>query len=801
MKNKRFADSYFQAAASLLVRRRKLLFALMAIVIIAGLWFARTINIDNSLELWFLEDDPALTAYREFKDKYGNDEVILAMIDCRHNGIFSPAKLNAIYKASKEIEADERNFARVISVGLTPYIGLEDDDETLVIDDLMQKPVENEQEAAEIKSRFMDDPFKRRVLQNASSTWAIIIAEPVTTKDMDVRRPEIIQAMKDKLRGLEYRLAGMGVMYDELNRLSVRDGAVFNTVAYVVIALLVFVLYRSWLFLFMVVGAMFFSGMGFLGAYGLAGQNLNMVTVVLPTLMMILSVSDVAYVYNNFCYNSAKVREDREKGLTYVFHEVLSPCLFTSLTNTCGFLALTSSSLAVLRVFGLFAGFACMAEYVISMIVAVFILGFINPEEGLKVRRPLEGAVNWWMQRMPKFYKPIIAVYIVLIAVAVFGISKLNVDTYSMGFLHKSNEVRKDSDKVESVYGNYLPLEIRLMTGKRDGVKKVDFLNRLDKTHTDLEALPGVEKAASVLDVLKKLNQVWSDGTMATYKVPVSDLAASQLLMQYESDPDGDIETMVDYPKYSEARLTVRVPMVSAARLREYEQKVRQVLKENFKDTEVKIKFGGYVPLYSRIISYVTWSQISSFALAFLFVFGAITILFRRLKALILVIIPNLFPVIFTMGIMGLTGIKLDIATVTIAAIALGIVVDDTIHELFLFYEPKRSKMTPVEAIVDALKESGPAVFSTSLIYSFGFLFMVFASIKSIVFFGVLLSFTIFNALLCELTILPAQICLLRRFLASDFALPEKEESADRNQNISDLEQDADASDESEEKS
>jgi predicted RND superfamily exporter protein len=78
---------------------------------------------------------------------------------------------------------------------------------------------------------------------------------------------------------------------------------------------------------------------------------------------------------------------------------------------------------------------------------------------------------------------------------------------------------------------------------------------------------------------------------------------------------------------------------------------------------------------------------------------------------------------------------------------------------------------------------------------------MVFASIKSIVFFGVLLSFTIFNALLCELTILPAQICLLRRFLASDFALPEKEESADRNQNISDLEQDADASDESEEKS
>jgi predicted RND superfamily exporter protein len=770
MSKKRFADRYFQAAANLLVTRSKLLFALMAVIIVSGLYFAQNIRIDNSLELWFLDGDPALTAYREFKEKYGNDEIILAMVDCTREGIFSPAMLTAVYQASKAIEDDKHNFKKVLSVGLAPYIGLDEDGETLIIEDLMNGPVENSEEAQKIRERFMDDPFKKKVLQNASSTWAIIIAEPVAAKDMDVRRPEIIEAMKSKLVGLNYHLAGMGVMYDELNQLSIRDGAVFNTVAYVVITILVFVLYRSWIFLLMVIGAMFFSGMGFLGAYGLAGHNFNMVTVVLPTLMMILSVSDVAYVYNNFCYNSGKVREDKDKGLKFVFHEVLSPCLFTSLTNTCGFLALTASSLAVLRVFGLFAGFACMAEYVISMIVASFVLGFVKPEEGLKMRRPMEGAVNWWMQRMPRFYKPIIAFFVITTIIAIYGISQLNVDTYSMGFLRESNPVRRASDYVESIYGNYLPLEIRLLTGKNGGVKTVDFFTRLDKTHKDLEAIPDVEKAASILDVVKKLNQVWSDGSEATYVVPASDIAVSQLLMQYESDPDGDIETMTDYPNYSEARLTVRVPMVSAARLREYESQVKKVLETNFSGTDISYRFGGYVPLYSRIISYVTWSQISSFALAFVFVFGAITILFRRFKALILVIAPNLYPVLMTMGVMGLVGIRLDIATVTIAAIALGIVVDDTIHELFLFYEPSRAKMKPVEAVVDALKESGPAVFSTSLIYSLGFLFMVFASVKSVVFFGVLLSFTIITALFCELTIFPAQICLLRRFLASDFA-------------------------------
>ncbi|MFZ5950228.1 MAG: MMPL family transporter, partial [Candidatus Rifleibacteriota bacterium] len=390
MSGTRFADSWFRAFATLLVTRRKLLFALMTIVVVGGLYFAQTIRIDNSLELWFLEGDPALTAYREFKEKYGNDEIILAMVDCQRDGMFSPAMLNAVYHASKAIEDDKHNFKRVVSVGLAPYIGLEPDGETMIIEDLMQGPVKDEADAEKIKTRFMDDPFKRRLLQNASSTWAIIIAEPVNTPDMDVRRPAIIEAMKSKLVGFNYRLAGMGVMYDELNQLSIRDGAIFNAVAYAVIATLVFVLYRSWIFLMMVLGAMFFSGMAFLGAYGAAGQNFNMVTVVLPTLMMILSVSDVAYVYNNFCFNSARVREDHEHGLIYVFNEVLSPCLFTSLTNTCGFFALTASSLAVLRVFGVFAGFACMVEYVLSMIVAVFILGFFKPEKELVVRRPME---------------------------------------------------------------------------------------------------------------------------------------------------------------------------------------------------------------------------------------------------------------------------------------------------------------------------------------------------------------------------------------------------------------------------
>lgn len=788
MADKRFGESFFRLTSGFLVKHRNKLFLMMSLLIFGALFFAQKIKIDNSLELWFLEGDPALKAYHEFKDKYGNDEIILAMVDCRKDGMFSAEKLTKIYEASKAIEADKENFRRVLSVGKSPYIGLNGNE--LIIEDLIKNPVKTATEAQSIYDKFMNDPFKIKMLQAASNSYAIIIAEPVATKDMDERRPKIIKSMRDKLKGFDYKLAGMGVMYDELNRLSIRDGVVFNTVAYIVIATLIFALYRSWLFLLMVIGAMFYSGLAFIGAYGLFGQNFNMVTIVLPTLMMILSVSDVAYVYNNFCYNSSKVAEDKEKGLSYVFNEVLSPCLFTSLTNTCGFFALLASSLAVLRVFGVFAGFSCMAEYLVSMIVAVFILGFVKPQKSLAMRRPFQGAVSWWMQRMPKYYVHILVFTAISLSIAIYGITQLNVDTYSMGFLSKTNAVRQDSDKIEAIYGNYLPLAIRIITNKdinikQDasfdednfddepraistasyGIKSPDFLRRLDKCHKELEALPGVQKAASIVDVLKKLNQVMTDGSRKNYKLPDSYSAVSQLLMLYESDDDNDLQYMTDLPYYKEARLTVRLPMVSAAKLKVYEQKVKKIIANNFKGTNVKYKFGGYVPLYSRIIAYVTRSQVTSFALALLFVFAAIAILFRNYKAILLAVLPNIYPILMTLGIMGLTGINLDIATVTIAAIALGIVVDDTIHELFLFFEPERRKMKPVEAIVDSLNEAGPAVVATSLIYSLGFLVMIFASMKSVIYFGVLLSMTIMFALICEITLLPATICMFQNSL------------------------------------
>ncbi len=756
----------YQKVAEFLVPRRNLLFGVTVVLCLASLIFAGNIAIDNSLEVWFLESDPTLVAYREFKKIYGNDEIILAMVDCSKGGIFQKETLNALLKASKEIEEDKKNIRRVLSVALSPYIGLQGENE-LIVEDLMTGEATDDKSVETIRARFMEDPFKVKLLTDKLQGQAILLIEPVAGNDMDVRRPLIIQAVRDKLQGFSFRLAGMGVMYDELNRLSLRDGMVFSGLSYVIIALVIFILYRSWGFLLVVICVMVLGGTSFIGVYGLFHQNFNMVTIVLPTLMMILAISDVAYVYNHYCVNIGKVKEDKEKALIDIYGHCLSPCLFTSVTNAVGFLSIVSSPMLVLRGFGWFAALAAMIEYFISMLSALFVLGFLNPDSVGELARPFAGLVESVVRAVPRYHKAILVILLASTAFGFYGIfGLLEVDTYSMGFLHESNPVRVDSDNVEKVYGNYLPLEVRLLASGELGIQDPEFISRLSRTHDDLEALPGVQRAASIVDVLKKINQVMSQGgASSSYVVPDSANGISQAIMFYGSDPDNDLEYMTNPPSFTEARLTVRVPMVSASGLRGYEMKVKEVLDRNFASMPVQIIFGGYVPLYSRIINYITSSQVSSFGLALIFIFGPMALIFKRFSALWLGVIPNVFPIIMTLGMMGWLGIRLDIASVTIASIALGVAVDDTIHELFLFFDPARKNLDPVESISECIIEAGPAVVSTSIIYALGFSALILASIKSVMLFGGLLALTLVFGMFCEITILPAIICYFRGHL------------------------------------
>lgn len=761
-------------AVFLIKYRAFLFYSFIAVALVTSV-FIKNIKIDNSIELWFLENDLTLKAYNEFKDIYGNDEVIIAMIDSGGDDkIFEPKFLSGLRSLSLEIE-DNKDIRRVLGIGSAPYIGLRGEQD-LIVEDLYETTDETAINAVEVKKRFGENKLWPKLLADSKSRNAVIIVEPKASKEMDVKRPELIAFVKEKLdkHKLNYKIAGMGVMYDELNRLSLQDSGIFTSLSYVILLITLYFLFRSRHLVAITFVVMILSGLAFLNVYGFFHQSFNMVTIVLPTLIMILCIADVNHIFNRYCLHLKDIAEDKEKGLVIVIEEILSPSLFTSLTECIGFASIILAPIAVLRTFGAFAAYSAMAEYIIVWATVPYMLGLIKPTSTVKLERPFEKLSKSILDFVIPYRKPVFLFFIAVIAVSCYGVTFLDVDTYSMGFLLPSNPIRMDSDFIEKTYGNYLPLEVRLKTKRKDGILEPDFLNRLVKSQKDIETLPDASKCASITDVIMRLNQVWTDGKEESYRVSDNKLQISQLMMIYESDPDNDLVYMVD-KKYTEARLTIRIPMVSAASMKKIEDRVGAILDKNFENSNTEIQFGGYVPLYIRLLEYITWSQAVSFGTALVYIFIVIGLLFMRFSALLWGLGPNVIPVIMTLGFMGIFDIRLDIATVTIASITLGIAVDDTIHELFHYYIYLGRGMKPIEAIKECLADEGPAVIVTSLILCLGFSVLGLASIKSVMYFGLLIALTMVFAFLGELFLLPSMIGYLSDTFRIDRKIPKIE--------------------------
>ncbi len=756
-----------------LVKNRGTVFIALIFIILSFLPMAGNIKVDNALELWFLKDDPTLVAYNEFKEIYGNDEIILATINTGKDYLYSEEFFKKIQKISNDLVNDKENIARVTSFATIPYITSKNNE--VLIENLMPLDTTKTFNIDDIKQKINSSPELKKLLLNKEETIVGIIIEPVATHEMDLKRPDIIKSVRDKLKDTKYRLAGMGVMYDELNQLSMTEGGIYSALSYTVIAFLVFFLYRQWGFFWSIVITMGLSGSAFMAIYGLANQNFNMVTIVLPTLMIILSISDVTYIINIYCHKISSVIRNKEEGLIEVFGESLAPCLFTSICNGLGFLSLMDSPMAVLKNFGFYAGISCFVEYFIATITTVYILGRITPTSKDHFKRPFEKWIRGWVNIIPTYHKQIITILIIASVCGIYGMTKLNIDTYSMGFLYKKNQVRTDSDMTEKHFGNYLPLEARIITKKENGILDIDFLQRLNNIEQEIQIKnPKFERPISILTPIKALYRATSSADQNNKKIntslPTTTEEITRLLELYKGARSFDLKSLTDWnkqtntPNFQEARITFHVPMISITKLRELEEYAREFIEAEFQGMDVELKFGGYVPLYSRLVSYVTESQISEFLWALVFIFFAMAVLLRKVEAIFLGIIPNLFPIIMTMGLMGYLGVSLDIATVTIASIVLGIVVDDTIHELYVFFYQRAPGSDPVKDIQHTLIETGPAVVATSIIYALGFMVLIFASIKSVNHYGILLAITIFFAMVCEITILPALICTFKKY-------------------------------------
>jgi predicted RND superfamily exporter protein len=733
------------------------LVALLLCALAGAAWQVRGVGVDNAVTVWFVDGDPALRAYADFQDTFGNDEVVvLALHD--PDGILDADGLARV-RAVTDAAAATEGIVEVRSITNVAHARLDDapvgPDEAAAI---VVAPVVGETDDAGIRERVLADPLLAGRLVSRDGSTAVVLARMDDIAGVDARRDVILDDLSARVRaaaGEEVPMAGIGVVYSALNRASSRDVAVIGAASYgLIFVLLAILLGRPWpvALTLAVIGA---AALLTMGLYGAAGRDLNMVTMALPTLIFVMCIEDAVHVLQEVAHRQ---ETDRVERIVAAVSAVFWPCLFTTLTTAAGFVALGAARMQVVRDLGWFATFGILAAFVVTLIVLVPALAWPRTEP----RAFAAAALERWMVGVGRFASrrrfEVLALSAAVFLLGAWGTSRIVADTYSIDYFYDSHPVRTDSAFIEEHFGPYVPLE--LVVRSPSGLRTSEALGAVAAWQDRMETDGEVGWTSSVADVTRRLNQLLSaDGTFA---VPADDAALEQALFVYESDPDAEIDRLVA-DGWREVRVTVGLKMMSASRIGAAIDRLTGPEARGAGWPEgVEVVPSGYLPLYVTMMDYVVRSQVDSFATAFVLVFGLLALLFRSARMTLLAVPGNLFPLFVTLGLMGLLEIRLDVATVTIAAIVLGLVVDSTIHFLFRFRESLRRTGDHEAAIEETMRTSGVAMTTTSLALVLGFAVLGLAQTKSVAFFGLLTAAAMGSAWFGDALLLPALLVTLR---------------------------------------
>lgn len=720
----------------------------LLIVISASMYFLfpfvkSAVVVDNKLSVWFLKDDPAVKKYQDFHQKFGNDEIVIAVIENKQSLLTATdfKKLLATTKALEKLP----EVKLVVSAGNASIISKS----TFGI---LSKPLlEENSNPAQIKADLEATPILKEQLFNPNYTATRFLIRFKSNPNFDAERKQILEKVKGvfstNFKPAQTYFGGIGVIYQELNNLSEKDFGFFLSLGYLVMFLAILLVYKRLYILIYAVATVAVSTYLTLGAYGFFGFQLNLMTVLIPCILIVLGIMDIVHILNE--YNQNQQHKTHKENALAALQKVFRPCLFTSLTTMAGFLSLLTSPMAILQQFGIFAALGIFLCLIITYIFGVVFLPLSPPAKGIIFNT--QKFVNRFLQSVNHYKKAYGIVSIMLILLCFAGLFFLKSDTYTLGYFPKNNEVVQDDSKIKNTWGAYMPVEFVVKPAKGKNLYDPEIIKGAEKFTTEAQKMGDAGKpfgfntfyiAALSAEYGDKANRLLnSKGTLKAIH--------QQLPIYYPA-----LYSSFVHEQSNTGRITLFGNMLSAKELSLKIDTLMKIGKQAFGQSAT-LTPAGYQPMYSSIVDYVTKSQIRSLFISAILIFILVFIFIGDLRLTCIATATNLIPVAVMMGFMGWLNITLDTASASIAAIVLSICIDDTIHFIYKYKKLKNENLTPAQAQDKTIEHLGSSIFLSSAILIAGYFLMIFASLKTVELFGLLTVVALSAALYVALVVLP----------------------------------------------
>jgi predicted RND superfamily exporter protein len=774
--------------ADLIYRFRLPLCGVIVVGFLAMLPLTNVTAIDNDISMWISKDDPVYRTYERFREEFGGQRTL--MIALKSGRLFTPEGLEFVRRVTADIERVDTvdrvhslSTANIVAnvppaaVGAPATSATRREPQPLAIDDggIEVQPllddVLDERATARVRARVVNDPLLRGDLVSEDGTVTAIIVTFDEDRIDDVRG-EVI----DRIHGLvdSGLPAGMEAYYNGSLEISETYNRVTQAnLMYLTPPILLltfgalFAMFRSWRLTLLIMCAVVVSFVWTMGLYVLMGFTYNVLASMLPPLVMILAIADDVHIVQHFT-EDLRTTGSREHAFKSSVRHLFAPLLGASATTALGLASLATSHVVAVRAFGIGAAVGVMVDFVMSLVLVPTLLTMIKPSAAAA---PQERYFLAPMQRVARFsirYAKRVAIATsVLMAVGLVGLRWLHVDTNHINFFAKDHPIHQSATVIDQELSGIYSFNI-LLEGEPDSMKKPDTLRRIEELRVRLQKLPFVRKVVSVADYVKRVNRELNGGGEIHAVVPASADAIAQELFVFGLSDEGrrELERVVA-SDYSRAQMSVKLASMSSDLVFEQINRAEEEANAVFAGSGVTTTVTGSGRMFATLDHYIVVSQLSSFGTAFLTVFAVIFIVFRSARFGVLAIVANALPVCAVLGLMGWLGISLNVATVMVASVALGIVDDDTIHFINRFRREAAAGHGTEAAIEAATMHEGRASLTTAIINSLGYGIMVVSAYKPTAWFGGLLALTMAVAFLAEVLVVPAVITLFPRIFGA----------------------------------
>jgi predicted RND superfamily exporter protein len=712
------------------------------------------LEIDPAIDRLLPDQDEERLFYEHVRGIFGGDQFLLVVL--KADDVFTREALDRVAHLTRILE-NEPGVQRVVS--LANATNIESVDGDLAVGPFFEQVPSDPGELARLRDKVLAHPLYRGTLVSEDGGLAAILVYLGRLDGMEERAlTERVMSLADSEGGgFEVLVTGVPRVKVEGARIIVRELFRIAPLALAIAAAICFAAFRTGRGVLLPVVAIGLAEVWTLGLMGWTGSTLNLVSNIVPPLIITLgfaaAIHVVAEYYEILRHTPANDRESHRNAVERMLQEMGLAVAVNGFTTALGFASLMVSRVTAIREFGFWSVVGVVAATVAALVFLPAILVLLGPARRLALA-PEAGRVDRLAERLARFdvrnRRPILVGALGLLAIALFGMSRIHVSTDYVRNFSTRSPVRQSFEALNERLGGANSFFI-VIEGDEDGAfAQPENLRALRELQDWLETQPEVGHTASLADGVMLLNRAFSGDDPAAFAIPDRARLVKQLLLFAGDDAT---HGFVDR-RLRTANVVVRSTIDDSATVASLLQRLNDRLAALPK--RLTARPTGDLVLLNRSVDDIARGQLESIATALLTIYLTLAALLTSFRIGLIALLPNLLPIAIYYGTLGLLGIPLNIATSLIGEIALGIAVDDTVHYFTRFNLEARRLGDEEQATVSTLRSVIRPVTFTTLGLCLGFLVLATSELRNQVQFGLLSAFTLAVAWALEMTLSPA---------------------------------------------